>query len=365
MKTTSPFAVLLGASLITWAAFVSANDIKHDEYIQFARGIATLNKDGLVEGQITAWVYEKESRPGAKQLFATFAGFDVEAMSERERSNFDNRTQLFRFDSEHGKQITLHLSPNKTLTLPATDSDGITRAQLTLAPLSELSVIQTPGAAPVIDYHAVLPANDNREFNGQLLLVPETGVSVVSDIDDTIKDSNVRNRTELLNNTFVRDFRAVAGMAERYGRFAAENTTVRFHYLSSSPHQLYPAIDEFLQGNGFPVGSLHLRYLDVSDELFGNGDSSRRQKLNTLQQLLQQFPQRRFLLIGDSGEADPEIYAETARRFPQQVLAIYIRDVTGEPATAARYRDTFAGLPAGQWQIFTEPGSLPAIAPLP
>lgn len=358
MKKALPIIMLAALAQVAMAS-----DIKHDEYIQFARGIAAVNAAGQVEAQITAWVYEKESRPGAKQLFATFADFDVASMSVDERQNFENRSQLFRFDSEHGKQLTLHLAPNNELSLPATNFDGIVSARLTLGSLTELTVTQAAGAPTMIDYHAVLSNGDTREFAGQWLLVPATGLSIVSDIDDTIKDSNVLNHAELLKNTFVRDFKAVAGMAERYAAFAAENDAVRFHYLSSSPHQLYPAIDAFLQANAFPLGSVHLRYVDVSEELFGNGDSSKQHKLSQLHQLLQQFPQRQFLLIGDSGEADPEIYAEIARAYPQQVVGIFIRDVTNEPASAARYAKTFAELPAAQWQIFTEPAALPAMTP--
>jgi len=68
--------------------------------------------------------------------------------------------------------------------------------------------------------------------------------------------------------------------------------------------------------------------------------------------------QRRFILIGDSGEADPEIYASIARRYPQQVIRIFIRDVTGEGEKARRYQKTFKGLPKSLWTVFRDAARL-------
>ena len=60
-------------------------------------------------------------------------------------------------------------------------------------------------------------------------------------------------------------------------------------------------------------------------------------------------------LIGDSGERDPEAYGTLARSHPAQIEHIFIRDVTGEKADAARYRAAFREVPAERWKIFIEP----------
>jgi phosphatidate phosphatase APP1 len=75
--------------------------------------------------------------------------------------------------------------------------------------------------------------------------------------------------------------------------------------------------------------------------------------------LLNDYPRRRFILVGDSGERDPETYGTIARKFPARVLRIFIRDVTGEPAGTARYRHAFADLNADTWQLFQDPANLP------
>ena len=66
--------------------------------------------------------------------------------------------------------------------------------------------------------------------------------------------------------------------------------------------------------------------------------SSSTYKLQRLQKLFQRFPQRKFLLIGDSGEKDPEIYATVHKTFPKQVLGIAIRNVTGASPQEPRFK---------------------------
>ena len=184
--------------------------------------------------------------------------------------------------------------------------------------------------------------------------MPDEGISVVSDIDDTIKQSSVRDRRELLLNTFARPFAAAPGMAARYRELARDPAT-RFHYVSSSPIQLYPPLAAFLRDADFPDGSMHLRETTSLRRLIGKQADSRLHKRAAIQALLRDFPQRRFVLIGDSGEHDPEIYAALAREHPQQVIAIGIRDVTGEARDAARYRHAFTGVDAGAWSVFGDP----------
>ncbi len=86
--------------------------------------------------------------------------------------------------------------------------------------------------------------------------------------------------------------------------------------------------------------------------LFANPE---KYKPGVIEPLLKQFPQRSFVLVGDSGERDPEIYGALARKFPAQILRIVIRDVTNESAEAARYQEAFHDVPAGKWQIFRAP----------
>ena len=107
------------------------------------------------------------------------------------------------------------------------------------------------------------PAGDDRRFEGQVQLLGRTGISIVSDIDDTIKISEVPVRKELLANTFLRDFKAVPGMSEAYRQWVAAGASL--HYVSASPWQLYSALSEFMEQQKFPKGSFHLRLFRLKD----------------------------------------------------------------------------------------------------
>jgi phosphatidate phosphatase APP1 len=204
----------------------------------------------------------------------------------------------------------------------------------------------------------VLPAQDPRVFAGEVTLVDESGITVISDIDDTVKVTQVNNRQATLRNTFLLPFEPVPGLAEIYGNWGRQPGT-QFWYVSASPWQLFPPLSEFVRSNGFPAGVFYLKNFRWKDEsffdLFGKPDEY---KLKVIEPLLKRFPNRRFVLVGDSGERDPEAYAALARKFPQQIARILIRDVTREPAEAERYQRAFRDVPTGLWQIFREPGEI-------
>ena len=74
-------------------------------------------------------------------------------------------------------------------------------------------------------------------------------------------------------------------------------------------------------------------------------------KVPIITKLLNDFPGRRFILVGDSGERDANIYADMARKYPGRILKIYIRDVKNDKAGVEKI---FAGLPKTQWAVFTD-----------
>jgi phosphatidate phosphatase APP1 len=204
-----------------------------------------------------------------------------------------------------------------------------------------------------LDLRIVPPHGDQREFAGHVQLISEVGVSVVSDIDDTIKVSHVAHRRLLLRNTFLRDFQAVDGMAELY-RDWAEGGAV-FHYVSSSPWQLYGCLSRLLIDEGFPKGSFHLRSVRFRDpsvlRLFV---ARRRDKRRVIRSIIRSFPRRQFVLVGDSGERDPEVYGSLGREFPGQIQRILIRHVRGRAWTQDRCERAFRGLPLTKVVVFQD-----------
>jgi phosphatidate phosphatase APP1 len=292
--------------------------------------------------------------------FRHYLKLDPDTLGEAEYAEFRRRVRLFLTDSEGGKRVPITITTPlvdepMSLGLPTTPANGLTASCLLVPAPQE----------PDTRWVEFETRGPERTFRGRALLVPDDGLSVISDIDDTIKHTQVLDRREMLLNTFARPLRPVAGMAELYARTeAAAGGSTRFHYVSSSPHQLWPMLDTFLRDHGFPGGSVHLRMIDWRKEVFGEGSSSYEHKLTTISALMREFARRRYALVGDSGEKDPEIYGEIARQFPTQVASIHIRDITGEPRDAPRYAEAFREVPAERWSLFSDPAEV-ALAPGP
>ncbi|CAE7840550.1 APP1, partial [Symbiodinium sp. CCMP2592] len=94
---------------------------------------------------------------------------------------------------------------------------------------------------------------------------------------------------------------------------------------------------------GFPVSSIHLCPLLGRDRA--------NFKLRQVTSLLSQFPNRKFILVGDSGERDAEVYAEIMRKHPSQVLKVLIRAVMAEDVeNIEKARAAFKGIDEAKWQ---------------
>jgi phosphatidate phosphatase APP1 len=218
-----------------------------------------------------------------------------------------------------------------------------------------------------ISYEAVPPDSVDDESAaphaagpGRIQCIDEEGVSVISDIDDTVKITNVSHRRELLANTFLREFAAVPGMADLYRRL--EEAGSAFHYVSASPWQLARSLDGFFQAVGLPQGSMHLKLFRLKDSTpLGRFPSRKRSKKRAIERILADFPRRRFILVGDSGERDPEVYVSVARRHPDQVALVAIRQVDGKPPREkirSRLDRLGERLPAEKMHVFTESDEL-------
>ena len=115
-------------------------------------------------------------------------------------------------DNERRKQVSVTIA-GVTFTLGQSEPSGHFEGDITLTGARR--------SGEWAEVRAVTRAGDSRAFAGKVQFIGRRGVSVVSDIDDTIEDSNVLDKRELGANTFLRDFRAAPGMAALYGRWAA------------------------------------------------------------------------------------------------------------------------------------------------
>jgi phosphatidate phosphatase APP1 len=113
------------------------------------------------------------------------------------------------------------------------------------------------------------------------------------------------------------------GAAELYRDLTGAHGNPVF-YVSSSPWNLYGFLIGFLRHRDFPLGPLLLR------DLIGNREG-RARKHERIAEILDLHPHLSFVLIGDSGEHDPQIYADIVREHPGRILAVYIREVRLDP----------------------------------
>lgn len=157
--------------------------------------------------------------------------------------------------------------------------------------------------------------------------------AVISDVDDTILLTGAQRLSTMLQQTFTGSHLTrtpFAGAVELYRAFAdhagAGHANPVF-YVSSSPWPLHDFLTAFLDHRDFPHGPLLLRNLR-GDLLDGRRTSHKVAHISELLRIHSDLP---FVLVGDSGQRDPEIYAQVVRDHPGRVLAVYIREVRLDP----------------------------------
>ncbi|MGI9331670.1 MAG: phosphatidate phosphatase App1 family protein [Gammaproteobacteria bacterium] len=192
---------------------------------------------------------------------------------------------------------------------------------------------------------------DEHTGFGRVQLIDRIGRSVVSDVDDTIKVTEIpAGARVVVRNTFFRDFVAAPGMQERY----AGLESAAFHYVSGGPWQLFEPLEDFLFP-AYPAGSFHMKKIPTNLLSFeswvdlvevAGPDATQNHKLHEIRTLLGHFPERSFILIGDSGEHDPEIYRRVRSEFPQQVEEVVIRDIVGLRNTNPEQLEGMTVIPA-------------------
>jgi phosphatidate phosphatase APP1 len=198
----------------------------------------------------------------------------------------------------------------------------------------EVALEAAPGTPfPPGEHRAVVVVPGARGEALVRVVPPDAPFLLVSDLDDTVAVTNVTSKRGLLTATFVQDADtqpAVPGMAALYRCLLARSggPEPSLAFVSGSPVQYAPRVARFLARNGFPPGALYLRDLGPAT-LSGY-------KEPVLARLAERFPQP-LVLVGDSGERDPEIYAAFAREHPGRVLAVWIRQATPDPGPPERF----------------------------
>lgn len=177
---------------------------------------------------------------------------------------------------------------------------------------------------------------DAEGSHGEIFLPPPNAdFGIISDVDDTIMRTDATNLFRMAWTTFTGNARtriAFKGVGKFYKALqigeSRENNNP-FFYVSSSPWNLYDLIHDFIDLNEIPEGPILLRDYGIDETKFivGTHGFHKRQEI---EKIFKVYPNMKFVLIGDSGQEDAFIYYNIAKDYPEQVIAVYIRDAKAE-----------------------------------
>lgn len=248
-----------------------------------------------------------------------------------------------RFESDEVPGVTVRVEAFEQAHTAVTDKEGY--FEVTINPPNDLP----PGRVwfPVrYSLDGITQPNTQEPVvkDGYLMVSPPfSQFGVISDIDDTVLVTGATSllqtaRLTFLGNAYTR--LPFAGVAAFYRALQSGPVTTLFnpiYYVSSSPWNLYDLLVDFFRIQGIPKGPILLRDFGLNRALLSS-EGHHTHKLAMIRKVLDVNPQLPFVLVGDSGQQDPEIYAQVVRENPGRIRAIYIRDVT--PGRSESHRRT-------------------------
>ena len=287
---------------------------------------------------------------------ASLLGLSNSTLNDTERTLLTNRTtDLASIPVSNASNITVQLSyQGKNISTPirlqAADSFGeidqfipvpaITNATGNATQISNTTTLQiyAPGFSG--------PAN------GTTILVPTTGISIVSDIDDVLRVTQVYIPLNGLKNSFVEPYVNYANTPQVFATWARTLPNPAFHYDTTTPLQLTRTYVEYLFNN-YPLGSLEMRPINLTEP-----KSILDARSQSLQRLFQSFPQRKFVLVGDTSSSSLlTAYPQIAQQYPSQLACIFIRNTSAtDPSDKLPYdTSAFKNVNASQYFFYRTP----------
>ncbi len=241
------------------------------------------------------------------------------------------------FESDEIRNVLIELKlPDGQIIETTTDHEGYYHLKLDISTLTKY--IDNKGW---ITYIASYKEEKMRKkishkniFKSQMLIPSGNAeFGVISDIDDTILHTGVASffKWRVIANTVFKNFdkrTAVEGTVKFYKKLHLGKNgalTNPFFYVSNSPWNLYDYLTAFFKKNHFPKGPILLR--DFRTPFDKTPKSKMPHKQSEILNLLTMYPKLKFILIGDSGEKDADIYTKIAEEYPERILAIYLRNV--------------------------------------
>ena len=339
----------MSAAQILLAAQSFAQDQAPEKRVTFYTTYGYLEND-IWTIPLKAWVHEAPDF--ARRFVAAAARKELQQrariaeLNDAQIARFTHRVEGFIADSESRETVRFVFDADPESIVyrlrgaageSSTDRNGLIQGKINVTREKAAELLERQDATN--GWLSFRVKSAEHSGSGRVRLIRPDGVSVISDVDDTIKVTQIPSgEAAVLNNTFFRPFIATPCMAARY---SAMDPDTAFHYVSGGPWQMYKPLQEFLlpDNAGFPEGSFHMKdvrtnpfetasYTDIWALLTaGSQQVTFEQKVRQISMLLGQFPGRKFILIGDSGERDPEVFAEILATHGEQIQEIYIRDV--------------------------------------
>jgi phosphatidate phosphatase APP1 len=243
-----------------------------------------------------AFVYLR--KPVVAPLVTAFSAFlDTLGISVGDSLTIlESRLSLFAAIGLGSQKVTVTTSDcGDAVVVGKTDSSGMVDQEISLCSGSA-GTVQVAGSSNI---------------TATLFPAAATGFGVISDIDDTIKLTDVLDTASALQHTFLEDAVAIEGMPELYTQLKDADS---FIYLSGSPFQLQPMLKEFISTAGFPQGPLLLKNLTLTslDSLksFAAADGIEVYKKAQVERIHEWYPGKTWLGVGDSTQSDPEVYGD-------------------------------------------------------
>ncbi|MBI2193089.1 MAG: DUF2183 domain-containing protein [Planctomycetes bacterium] len=281
--------------------------------------------------QVTVVVYAAYGSP--RVLYVS--GRALEKKSQKPPSPNDSAVSnlcrsLRDLESDEIPGLRLQVKACGQSTEVATDSDGLFEASLAAGPGGEFTD-STPPQVEMAVVEGQKKVRPSRTTVSAVILRPGT-IVLLSDVDDTVVDSQVTRKAILVYRSFLKnaaELKPIPGVSRLYrGLARSPGVCPAVFYLSGSPAGFFGRLRHYLELHEFPPGPLLLKNLGPG------GDSLRDQKNykgRHLRKLAERLPGVQFLLFGDSGESDPEIYSAFRQEHPEQVAGIFIRRVEAKP----------------------------------
>ncbi|MBC6609732.1 DUF2183 domain-containing protein [Hymenobacter sp. BT507] len=252
-------------------------------------------------------------------------------------SRWHNLLNMYRrFDSNEiaGAQVVVQAADGVEHPV-VTDEEGYFTVNLAPQSLPEpIDYLWYPVDTLLQQVPAPFTLPDALRARAHVLIPPaDAEYGIISDLDDTVIQTSATHLLRMARTVLLRNARSrlpFKGVAEFYrqlqlGRNGKRNNP--FFYVSSSPWNLYDLLEDFLHLNDIPPGPLLLRDMGLKRADKKAESAHHGHKLKEIDNVLLTYPKLPFVLIGDSGQEDANIYREVVRRHPGRVLAIYIRDV--------------------------------------